>query len=140
MFAGAAAAVAGHQENHGGGGQPDPLTVFNSHVELADGELYLLKGEIVLAPALQGSSQRLQPYFSVDLEEHAWLAGKRRKDNPTYLIEGRPSSWRPYEGAYGELAAEAHVQGIVTSSGKVIQVISLRPIPELCRIPRPSRY
>lgn len=139
-------AVASHQrpeppvattpdEDRGGGGMPDPLTVFNQHVELADGELYLLKGTVVMAPALLGSSRKLQPYFRVDLEAHPWLSGKKRKESPLYLIEGAQSTWRPFEGSYGDLAAEAHVQLLMTQSGDTVQVISLKPIPELSSIP-----
>src|SRR4051812_21445117 len=50
----------------GGGGQPDGLSFFNQRVELADGEYYLLKGHIVIAPALMGSSRKQQAYLKVD--------------------------------------------------------------------------
>lgn len=122
-------------EDRGGGGQPDPLTLFNQHVELADGELYLLKGNVVMAPGLMGT-RKLQPYFNVDLDAQPWLSGKQRRQSPLYMIEGALSSWRPYEGSYGQLAAEAHVQLIVTATGTVQQVITLKPIPELSSIPQ----
>ena len=125
----------GQRDDRGGGGQPDPLTVFNQHVELADGELYLLKGAVVMAPGIMGS-RKLQPYFNVDLNAVPWLSSKLRKESPLYLIEGAPSFWRAYDSSYGELAAEAHVQVFVTSTGTAIQVISLKPIPELSSIPQ----
>ena len=135
---GASAAHGGRhpEDDRGGGGQPDPLTLFNQHVELADGELYLLKGNVVMAPGLTWGSRKLQPYFTVDLDAQPWLSGKQRKESPLYLIEGPLSSWRPYDGSYGQLAAEAHVQLFVTGAGTAVQVISLKPIPELCSIPQ----
>lgn len=121
-------------ESRGGGGQPDPLLPFNQHVELADGELYLLKGAIVMAPGLTGASHKPQPYLSVDLRAQPWLSGKQRKQSPLYMIESGLSSWRPQEGAYGEIAAEAHVHLFVSPAGTPVEVISLKPIPELSSI------
>jgi hypothetical protein len=121
----------------GGGGQPDPhgQTIFNQHVELADGELYLLKGHIMTAPALMGSSHKIQAYLAVDLSAHAWLAGKKRTETPVYPIEGSVAAWRSHDGANVELAAKAHVQVLFTRDGTPVQVITLVPIPELTTFP-----
>lgn len=112
----------------GDGHSPDPLNVFNQHVELADGELYLLRGRVEL--------RRKQPAFSVDIGEHPWLASLKRKGNPHYLIEGTASYWRAYDGSYGELAARARVQFKADADGTIRQVISLQVIPELSSFPR----
>lgn len=121
----------------GDGHSPDPLTIFNQHVELADGEVYLLRGNVMLNTASLGRTKRkLQPYFNVDLQAHPWLANAARKSNPYYVIEGTAGYWRAFNGSYGELAARARVQFKTDADGEVRQVISLRVIPELTLIPR----
>ena len=54
----------------------------------------------------------------MDLDAHPWLSGKKRQASPLYLIEGPLSSWRPYEGSYGELAAQADLQLFVDGEGR----------------------
>ena len=127
-------------ESRGGGDghSPDPLSTFNRHVELADGELYLLRGTVVLSKNtnVESLSHKLQPYFNVDLSAHPWLGSAKRASSPYYLIEGATSYWRAYAGSYGELAGIAHVQFMTNDDGDTVQVISLKPIPELSMIPR----
>lgn len=118
---------------NGGGGQPDPLTMFNQYVELADQGLYLLRGEVKVRAM---GSRRQQAYLEVDLEAHPWLANKERKIAPYYAIEGSVGYWRAFDGRYGELAAHARVQFRTGGDGEIQQVITLRPIPELSIFPR----
>jgi hypothetical protein len=121
----------------GDGHSPDPLTVFNQHVELADGELYLLRGRVVLASEkVARGGRKLQPYLELDTDAHPWLAGARRKASPYYMIEGTTAYWRAFSGSYGEIAARAHVQFKTGADGETVQVISLKVIPELSLIPR----
>jgi hypothetical protein len=125
----------------GDGHQPDPHTVFNQRAELAGGELYLLRGTVVIASKSPSASltRKKQPYFHVDLGAHPWLASAIRKANPYYLIEGTTSYWRAYNGSYGELAVKARVQFVTDAEGEVSQVISLQVIPELSLISKKEK-
>jgi hypothetical protein len=122
----------------GGGNVPDPLAVYNEHVELADGEYYLLVGRIRIAPALQGSSRKLQAYLAVDLKAHPWLANKKRRDFALYPIEGSVAAWKSYEGMRVKLAARARSQALVLGHGQdteILQILSLVPFFEGSTIP-----
>lgn len=67
-----------------GGDVPIPFSA-NRKVELADGEIYVLMGDIQYAPSLITKSKNA-PYLHVDLEVHPWLANESRKDFPFYPL------------------------------------------------------
>lgn len=115
----------------GGGGQPDPLTIYNARAELADGELYLLRGEIVMIPLPDGAARRSQPYLRVDFDAHPWLASRKRAERPFYPIEGPVRKWRALEGTYVELTVLAKVEIRKATSGELVSVITLKPVAEL---------
>src|SRR3954454_18586428 len=74
----------------GGDHLPTPFKLLNTKVELADGEQYVLEGTVVAGT--------FNAYLEVDLETHPWLATKKRKEFPYYVLEGGLSFWRKYEG------------------------------------------
>jgi hypothetical protein len=82
-----------------GGEIPWPFQVSNQAVELADGERYLLMGEIEVVED--------KAFFIVDLERHAWLNGARRKANPRYPLKGNATDWSKYAGKRVRLVAMA---------------------------------
>ena len=82
-----------------GGEIPWPFQVSNQAVELADGERYLLMGQIDVVDE--------KAYFVVDLERHAWLKGARRKANPRYPLKGESINWSKYAGKRVRLVAMA---------------------------------
>jgi hypothetical protein len=57
---------------------PFPFEALNRHVELADGEVYLLQGVVHKAEG--------EFYFNVDLDLHPWLANQNRRQSPFYPI------------------------------------------------------
>jgi hypothetical protein len=67
-----------------GGDVPIPFSA-NRKVELADGETYVLLGNIQYAPSLITKSKNA-PYLHIDLEVHPWLASEGRKDFPFYPL------------------------------------------------------
>jgi hypothetical protein len=67
-----------------GGDVPIPFSA-NRKVELADGEEYVLMGDIQYAPSLITKSKNA-PYLHIDLEVHPWLGSERRKDFPFYPL------------------------------------------------------
>ncbi|MGZ3708222.1 MAG: hypothetical protein ACXWPM_05310, partial [Bdellovibrionota bacterium] len=79
---------------------PTPATAFNQKVELADGEFYMLYGNVRLIEEV--------PYFEVDLTSHPWLASTGRQSNPLYPLEGKASQWRRYENVRVRLSCVAH--------------------------------
>ena len=117
-----------------GGGQPDPLALYNQHVELADGELYLLKGDLVYGGPATDPKERALVLFKVDLKVHPWLAGNARTESPLYPLEGDAhKAWDPIHDTYGELAARAHVRMGKDKDGKDTPIVSLEPLPVLSR-------
>jgi hypothetical protein len=76
----------------GGGNIPSTLLdVANTRVELADGEVYSLYGQVVF-------KKDGLPYLKVDLKKEAWLASNRRQADPYYLLAGDEDVWHKYEG------------------------------------------
>ncbi|MEO5970092.1 MAG: hypothetical protein ABIQ95_09205 [Bdellovibrionia bacterium] len=133
---------------HGGGGGhdvPTPFQLTQTKFELADGELYSLVGTIVFAPppvalVYQSELQRpsytqfygtnpkkLHPYFSIDLENHPWIANAKRVDSPLYYIEGTSNNWKKWEGTSVNLLCRANGRILLTSNGPEY-AIQLEPI------------
>lgn len=81
-----------------GGEVPIPFEDLNQKVELADGEYYLLIGQISMDAPTFGIRQTPRPFIQIDLDEHPWLGNSKRKKNPYYPIIGLASEWRKYEG------------------------------------------
>jgi hypothetical protein len=86
----------------GGDHLPVPFKAFNTKVELAEGEYYVLEGSIVVTGATT--------YLEVDLEAHPWLATKKRKEFPYYSLEGARAFWRKFEGVRVRLQGQAFMQ------------------------------
>jgi hypothetical protein len=104
-----------------GGGSALPFGP-NQTAELADGELYQLKGWV-----------RVRANGTVDLEvdlcAHPWLATAIRRAKPFYLL-GQPVSgnWTPWTNRKIELAVRAHVEILVGSDYRGRLVIWLESL------------
>ena len=86
-----------------------PFVVKELHVELADGESYVLSGWI----RVQGSYVFFQPDFCA----HPWLASKARLNEPGYvIIKDSRQDWRAYDNKKVVISTIAHGQ-IVTRGG-----------------------
>ncbi|MGK5084543.1 hypothetical protein WDW37_14705 [Bdellovibrionota bacterium FG-1] len=118
-----------------GGGMPDPLSVYNQRVELADSELYLLLGTVRILPNWRGNSAQAQAYLQVDLKAHPWLTNQNHRAAALYPIEGKLGAWKPYDGIKVKLAARAESWIRLDSSGVAHGLIVLDPIIEASTIP-----
>jgi hypothetical protein len=119
MFAAVSAFARG-----GGGGAgeiPTPFLSSNQKVELSDGELYTLVGQVVFYDDL--------PYFEVDLSQHSWLANVHRQSAPYYPLEASASYLRRFEGRRVKAYVEAHGRVINGGSGPQYQ-LSLEPLAD----------
>lgn len=105
----------------GGGDVPTPFLSANTKVELADGEVYTLIGHIRLIRSI--------PYLEVDLNEHGWLAGAKRKAEPFYPLEASPSYWAQFEDARVKLTVEAHGVAVVVGE-RAVYALTLQPLVE----------
>ncbi len=92
-----------------GGEIPWPFQSSNQVVELADGERYVLMGQITLV--------RGEPRLVVDLGAHPWLANARRKYDSSYPLLGLVQYWKKYTGKTVQLRAVA--RWMVSSIGDV---------------------
>jgi hypothetical protein len=123
LFWGVSAVSMADTDRQRGGGHDIPtplLSEANTHVELADGEIYTVAGKVMF-------DNKGQPFLKVDLDRMPWLASSVRQANPTYVLEGAPSFWKKYENTCVKYTCEAH--GTVTDeSGNLKYVISLGPI------------
>ena len=114
----------------GGGGMPDPLD-YNQHVELADGEIYLLAGTVRMLPIAKSGSMQLRPHFEVDLKAQRWLASSARKASPYYLLEGASSTWKQHADEFAELVVRAHFRVLTDRNGVSRSVVMLERIASL---------
>lgn len=78
----------------GGGGEvPTPFSI-NRHFELADQELYVLSGKVVILsetevnPKSPNAYQAPRAYLQINLEHSPWLANDRRVRRPYYRLKG----------------------------------------------------
>jgi hypothetical protein len=92
-----------------GGEIPWPFQTSNQVVELADGERYVLMGEVVYLRGI--------PYLIVDLDAHPWLATARRRQDPSYPLMGSGAYWKQYVGRRIQLRAVA--RWVVSAGGEV---------------------
>ena len=92
-----------------GGEIPWPFQTSNQVVELADGERYVLMGEVVFSRGV--------PTFMVDLQTHPWLATARRRQDPSYRLSGSGSYWKQYVGQRVQLRVVA--RWMVSSDAEV---------------------
>jgi hypothetical protein len=107
-------------------GDPFPFFVKQLHVELADGETYLLSGWI----RIQGAYTYLQPDFCA----HPWLASQKRMDEPGYVIvKDNRQDWRIYRDRKVVLGFVARGQ-IVTKNGnnpaKYVLMLDVKTVAE----------
>ena len=86
---------------------PTPFDL-NRHVELADGEEYLLVGRIVFKTIATVDGVRVRPFFAIDLNLHPWLASAKRKDTPFYPLAAPYSKWKNYDGVRVKMSTTAH--------------------------------
>jgi hypothetical protein len=94
---------------------PTPFDIrrhFNQRVELADGEKYLLWGDVK------------RPYFKVDLHEHPWLKSSSGLQK-YYLLDGTEKIWEADEGQHVQLFCKAHVRKVKLEDGREDWVIAL---------------
>ena len=82
-----------------GGEIPIPFKNANLKVELASGELYILRGRVRVFAEV--------PFFEVNLDQHNWLASEIRTQSPYYVLEGVLPDWRNYEGQNIQIYARA---------------------------------
>jgi len=74
-----------------GGGSPGPHFDEHTKVELADGEEYILAGQVSM------DLKYARYFFNVDLSVEPWLANARRIDNPFYeLLKTDNIQWGKY--------------------------------------------
>ncbi|MCM2278232.1 MAG: hypothetical protein NDJ89_09170 [Oligoflexia bacterium] len=111
----------------GGGGSgevPTPLEIYNQKVELADGERYILIGNVVLA---EEGRDRWKAYFEIDFAEHPWLATEKRKKSPFYPLEGPISYWKQFRGLRIKMPCEARGIILQREGREPEYAIQLRP-------------
>ncbi|MEK6706758.1 MAG: hypothetical protein AABZ06_13320 [Bdellovibrionota bacterium] len=100
----------------GGGGEiPSPFS-YNQKVELADGEYYVLVGQVKILPSKYPLQYRA--VFMVDFDQHPWLANYKRVKEPFYPLDGSVDFWRTYEGMDLKFSCKAKAKLINTSGGK----------------------
>jgi hypothetical protein len=91
----------------GGGEMPTPFQILNQRVELADGEFYILEGQVV-SLQLNGVDT---PYLAIDLQEQSWLANNYRQNFPYYQLEGTWDYWNQFKGKTVKLSCRARYLG-----------------------------
>lgn len=107
----------------GGGGEvPTPFEAANRRAELADGEVYLLVGRVVIKPA-PTLPERYKAYFEADLTVHPWLATPKRKVTP-YPLAGSVADWKIFRGMKIKLpcVARGSVVNLGTQHDYVIEL------------------
>ena len=110
-----------------GGEIPIPFKDANLRVELASGELYVLRGKVRVFANV--------PFFEVDLDQHGWLASELRTRSPYYVLEGVLDDWKAYEGQNIQLYSRA-VGKIFRRSQQLFYGIWLQSLAEPTRIGR----
>ena len=101
---------------------PTPFAAANQKFEMADGESYVLWGQVVFINDV--------PHLKGDLELAPWLATVKRKAFPFYRLEGSARYWQPFEGEKVRVWATARGRVVSDSdSGKSRYDISLRLMP-----------
>lgn len=91
-----------------GDGVPTPNDLVNQYTELADGESYELYGRIELRE--MGGAARGVKYavLVIDLRQHPWLGGPRRRFDRSYQLQGPATKWQSLEGRSVRLRVIAH--------------------------------
>jgi hypothetical protein len=120
------------QVDAGGGEIPTPFTALNRFFELADGETYVLEGQVVAGAALSPSIPfgEQQAWFMPDFNAQPWLASQKRLANPGYPMDNAPwLSWAPYAGQMLRIGVVAH--GVVQNEQ---YVIFLEQSPTACEV------
>lgn len=80
----------------GGGGEiPTPFQELNQRAELADGEFYVLVGQVTQLTQTDGS---VAAYLAIDFQSQPWLANGLRQKFPYYRLEGDTEFWSQYNG------------------------------------------
>ena len=120
----------------GGGGEvcaaeghdvPTPFEAVNQRFELADGEIYLLKGTVATASVWVEGREKEVPYLVLNLKDYPFLANARRVEAPYYPIEGDIIEWSEQKGRQVKLSFRAKSKVFASRSGYQ-QVIFLEPM------------
>jgi hypothetical protein len=107
----------------GGGSGDIPTPLLNSAnraVELADGEHYVLIGQVLYWNDM--------PWFEVDLNEQPWLASANRVKSPFYPLEGSHDYWLKYQNRRVKIVVGATGAVQTTASGGLVYSIHLFPL------------
>jgi hypothetical protein len=101
---------------------PSPFGTANQKVELADGEIYVLFGRVLILGE--------KPFFEVDFGAHPWLANEKRKADPYYDLEWSTATWKALDGQKVQLTVKAHGH-IMTGPTQTAQyILSLEPLAD----------
>jgi hypothetical protein len=116
----------------GGGGNdvPTPFDVRNQKFELADGEIYVLFGRVIIGPSVYGDISQKVPYLKVDLQKQGWLGNFQRREFPYYPIEADLKEWSLWEQKEVKVICKARGR-IVWNNSQPQYVIYLEPITHL---------
>lgn len=117
-----------HQCRGGGGNDvPTPFDFRGQKFELADGELYVLAGKVIISSSVFEDSGQKMAYLQIDLDKQGWLAGFQRREFPYYPLEADPRDWTAFEQKEVRILVKAH--GRIIGNGNQAQyVIYLEPI------------
>ena len=105
---------------NGSGGFPSKMS-SNAHVELADGEHYILTGSVEINHG--------DVYLDIDFDDQPWLANGRRRTEPYYLIDDNAAKWVKFVGKHVSVNVLAH--GVVSEiNGQYVYTIYLEPMKD----------
>ncbi len=125
--------------SRGGGGEeiPTPLS-SNDRVELADGEQYLLVGQVVIRSIydVTGNGNALveKAFFEVDLIEHPWLANSKRRTDPGYPLDGPTAYWYKFQKMRVKVSVQAQGRILTSESHNSEYVIGLKALADPIRM------
>ncbi len=115
---------------------PAPFSASNQKVELADGELYVLCGEVIERAGVAA--------LKVDLRFHPWLSSAKRIANPYYDLAIDPLLAQELFGKRVQIFAHAKGRVIAIQPGLLDYILVLDPIengvsrigPQECPAPK----
>lgn len=107
---------------------PTPFDTANRRFELADGEVYLLYGTVVLLPSLVNDSGTLTPYLNIDFQRASWLKNAKRSQTPYYRLRESSFRWDDWNNNKKNILVKAHGEVIQEKNGIHEYEISLEPI------------
>lgn len=106
---------------------PFPFRTANTKFDLAEGETYILAGNIVMV--------NQSPYFNIDFGAQPWLATKKRLQTPLFPIDPEDHSTIRKYGTTSEIVEIAVVMKKMGGQESAVRELGLKVVatPDLLR-------